>query len=478
MRSVSPLTILNRAQLGLLLIMVGNILYSCGASAEQFVAGRNSLGLVWLLQVGFAVAAAHFTRQWIIATATSELGKLEQIAQSAISVWNIYAYSPVFMAIALVIASNIDQPAAPLFPLVNVIVPFGILFALVRTFTQTVSRWIEQRTQVLRGGSEPEQNSTALLQKWLTALAVLHGLTVLTLFNSFDPTAIHTQVEIINNVLTSVYGALGLTGILGVKRAVALIGARTAEAHGEPVSAWTIPPQSSKRRSKGWTIVLSSVAALLLAAVFGLVVLGQKVQAEERPGSLGLPTSVTANGEQIYGHPDAPITVTEYADFQCPGCQWFATSERHRFLKSEIRSGKVKVVFADFPLAFHNNAVPAAIAARCAAKVEQFWVYHDALYVEQDKWARMDDPSSFFLRLARRLKVPEKDFLECLHNPTTLTQVERSVKRGEALDLPGTPSFAVNGKVVPWKEDGDVQDTLTSVEQVVHSLLERGSNGP
>ena len=88
------------------------------------------------------------------------------------------------------------------------------------------------------------------------------------------------------------------------------------------------------------------------------------------------------------GDEDAPITILEFADFQCPGCMAFAGTVKPQVDVAFIESGAAKFVFYDFPLiSIHPHAFLAARAARCANEQGMFWEYHDELFRNQSAWS-------------------------------------------------------------------------------------------
>ncbi len=103
--------------------------------------------------------------------------------------------------------------------------------------------------------------------------------------------------------------------------------------------------------------------------------------------------------------------------------------------------GKVRLVFKDFPLAFHEGALPAAEAARCAADQGRFWEYHDLLFVAQSSFARTD-----LLAYAARLGLPADAFGACLESGRHRGAVRADIAEGRSAGVRGTPTFFVNGQ--------------------------------
>ena len=137
------------------------------------------------------------------------------------------------------------------------------------------------------------------------------------------------------------------------------------------------------------------------------------------------------------GPANAPVTVVEFSDFQCPFCgREFPVIER---LMKEY-DGKVKLVFRHFPLDFHPFAEKAAEAAACAADQGKFWELHNKMFENQQKLA-VDDLKGY----AKSLGVDAQKFDKCLDSGEKKALVEADQKAGTAAGVNGTPAFFVNG---------------------------------
>ncbi|MCB0229190.1 MAG: thioredoxin domain-containing protein, partial [Anaerolineae bacterium] len=104
--------------------------------------------------------------------------------------------------------------------------------------------------------------------------------------------------------------------------------------------------------------------------------------------------------DRTKGSPDAPVTIIEYSDFQCPFCSRWVEQTYPSLLKDYVDSGKVQLVFRDFPLSFHPNADEAAVASRCAAEQDAYWAMHDALFAGQPAWSELPDAKPTFIGYA------------------------------------------------------------------------------
>jgi len=115
------------------------------------------------------------------------------------------------------------------------------------------------------------------------------------------------------------------------------------------------------------------------------------------------------------GRADAPVTVYEMADFQCPACRMFTVTVLPAIDREFVQTGKVRWVFINLPLTgIHPNAVAAAEVAMCAARQGRFWPTHDALYQHQDEWAKLPQPRTTLVKIAQRAGVERATLLACL----------------------------------------------------------------
>ncbi len=146
------------------------------------------------------------------------------------------------------------------------------------------------------------------------------------------------------------------------------------------------------------------------------------------------------------GAATAPVTVYEMGDFQCPACRTFTVNVMPVLEKEFIKSGKVRWVFINLPLiSIHPNAMAAAEVAMCAARQGRFWETHDALYNRQGEWAKLGDPRSALITLARRAGVDQTKLVACLDSGTVRTEVQQDAQRAVRSGANATPSFYIEG---------------------------------
>ena len=146
------------------------------------------------------------------------------------------------------------------------------------------------------------------------------------------------------------------------------------------------------------------------------------------------------------GAPNAPVTVYEMADFQCPACRMFTVTVLPTIDREFVQTGKVRWVFINLPLtSIHPNAVAAAEVAMCAARQGHFWPAHDALYQHQDEWAKLAQPRTTLVKIAQRAGVDRTKLLACLNDGTVRKEIELDAQRANRSGARATPSFYIEG---------------------------------
>lgn len=143
-------------------------------------------------------------------------------------------------------------------------------------------------------------------------------------------------------------------------------------------------------------------------------------------------------GRPSKGPDDAKVTIVEFSDFQCPFCAR-ATEPIEKILAEY--PDKVQVFFLHFPLeSIHPNAKPAAIAAECAHRQDEFWPMHDKMFENQRSLTAEN-----FEAWAKELKLDLDAFEACLEDDAVAERVEADMAMGEKAGVGGTPSFFING---------------------------------
>jgi len=143
-------------------------------------------------------------------------------------------------------------------------------------------------------------------------------------------------------------------------------------------------------------------------------------------------------------NPNAPITLIEYSDFQCPFCGRFFTQTLSAMKDKYIKTGKVNFVYKDFPLdAIHDQATPAALAARCAKEQGKFWEMHDTIFTNQELLSETN-----YKKWAVALGLNTNEFNGCFDSRKYLGAIQEDLEEGQNLGISGTPGFSINGTVV------------------------------
>jgi protein-disulfide isomerase len=135
------------------------------------------------------------------------------------------------------------------------------------------------------------------------------------------------------------------------------------------------------------------------------------------------------------------VTIIEFSDFQCPFC-----SQARKSADQAVNnySGKVRLVFRDFPLPFHDKAEKAAEAGHCAEEQGKFWEMHDRMFDSQDKLSPEDLKAS-----AKAIGLDTAKFDACLDSGRTADKVKQDIAAAKAAGVTGTPAFFVNGRSLP-----------------------------
>ncbi|MBA2436573.1 MAG: thioredoxin domain-containing protein [Chthoniobacterales bacterium] len=142
------------------------------------------------------------------------------------------------------------------------------------------------------------------------------------------------------------------------------------------------------------------------------------------------------------GPQNAPVTMEVYGDFQCPSCA-IATGMIDELEKEY--SGKLRVIFRQFPLAMHQHAVKAAMAAEAAGLQGHFWEMHDMLYKNQPVWSKASDPSAFFGAYAESLGLDGGQFALDAKSPEVQARIISEGDAGVARGVKNTPTIFVDG---------------------------------
>jgi len=150
-----------------------------------------------------------------------------------------------------------------------------------------------------------------------------------------------------------------------------------------------------------------------------------------------------ADNDPVLGDPNAPVTIIEFSDFQCPFCARFYSQTEIQLIDEYVKTGKARIIYRDFPLSFHPEAEPAALAAECANEQGKFWEFHDKVFQNQ---ASMSIAS--YKQWAADLGLNTQQFNSCLDSKKYLAEVQKDFNDGAAAGVSGTPTFFINGQKI------------------------------
>lgn len=191
-----------------------------------------------------------------------------------------------------------------------------------------------------------------------------------------------------------------------------------------------------------------------IVAVLGVGVVGYEI-AVHRTGSaatkpvdlkgLDDPTALMKAAQGITkGSPDAPVTIIEFGDYECPACGMFTLQVQPDIEKAFVNTGKAKFVFYDYPLVrIHAGSFIAARAARCANDQDRFWQFHAELYRKQDDWVSESNPIGAFVSYAKDLGMDTDAFQRCVNSDEHADVVTADMKLAQQLGLNSTPTIMV-----------------------------------
>ena len=183
---------------------------------------------------------------------------------------------------------------------------------------------------------------------------------------------------------------------------------------------------------------------ILLAAIFTAVAVSP-AYAQGRGVFIG------ADDDPMLGSASAKVLIIEFGDYQCPSCRMFWKDVEPRLKKEYIDTGKVKLVFRDYPIVqIHPEALLAAEAVDCSADQNKYWQYHDKVFREQ--YNKGDDLVRFkaadLKKWAKDIGLDPAKFDQCLDSEKYKNEVLKDKADGDAVSVQGTPTFFINGHVI------------------------------
>ncbi len=177
-------------------------------------------------------------------------------------------------------------------------------------------------------------------------------------------------------------------------------------------------------------------------------------------------TGIDITGEPVKGEDNAPVTIVEFSDYQCPFCGRFYTQTLSQLETEYVKTGKAKFVYKDFPLeSIHPYALKASEAANCAGDQDKYWEMHNKIFDNQAAITASD-----LKKYAADLKLETEDFNECLDSGKYTDEVKADIQEGIAAGVRGTPTFYIKGKSGQWQELVGAQP-FSALQAVIESEL-------
>jgi protein-disulfide isomerase len=175
-----------------------------------------------------------------------------------------------------------------------------------------------------------------------------------------------------------------------------------------------------------------------------------------------------AQSDNWYGVEEGIITVTEYADFECPACASFSpiVSEVKERFKDQIR-----FEFKHFPLVqIHPNAIAAHRAAQAAANQGKFWEMHDLLFAQQQSWRGSTNPTATFESYAQQLSLDMDKYRIDSQLSETLAIINADIEAGKKLSVNATPTFFIDGKLITDTASiGSIDGFANAVQEAINA---------
>lgn len=167
--------------------------------------------------------------------------------------------------------------------------------------------------------------------------------------------------------------------------------------------------------------------------------------ADANAGQPGIKDFVSAQTRHFLGDPNAPVTIIEFSDFQCPYCGRFAANAGRQIIETYVKSGKARFGYIHFAF-LGPESQWAAEASECAADQDRFWEYHDLLFVKLSGEERVTFSKNNLKKFAGEIGLDQKQFDTCLDEGKFASVVSEQTGFSRQLGVQSTPSFLVNNR--------------------------------
>jgi protein-disulfide isomerase len=195
--------------------------------------------------------------------------------------------------------------------------------------------------------------------------------------------------------------------------------------------------------------IIVVVVALATFVSGGMLYRAKHEQLQAIPQENALPANSGSESMHIRGNPDAPVTMEEFGDFQCPPCGSFAAFAEELLKEYDSR---LRIVFRHFPLEAHEHAREASLAAEAAGLQGHFWEMYDVLYHEQAAWSKAPNTRELFESYAGTIGLNVDQFKKDMDGEQAKARVDSDQARAESLGIKVTPTLYINGQPVEPKD--------------------------
>jgi protein-disulfide isomerase len=211
-------------------------------------------------------------------------------------------------------------------------------------------------------------------------------------------------------------------------------------------------------------------------AVLSLAGLGILAYLIFKPQTVSIPANVVVQASDttgfrgyLKGSPDAPVEITEFADFQCPFCQTFATLQMPTIDERLIQTGRVRWRYRDFPLQQHPFARLAAHSAACADEQGKYWDQHQRIYEGQSEWSEARDAGPILRNYAKAAGLDLGRYDACMKAGKYAGRIQASYNEGVQVGVSSTPTLLIGNRLYKGRFDSD------AIIKMVDSLAPRAS---
>ncbi len=211
-----------------------------------------------------------------------------------------------------------------------------------------------------------------------------------------------------------------------------------------------------------------------LFAVLALAGVGVLAYLLLKPSTISIPANVSIQPSDtsgfhgyVKGSKDAPVEITEFADYQCPFCQTFATLQMPTIEDRLINSGRLRWRYRDFPLQQHQFARLAAHSAACGDEQGKYWAQHEQIYQNQSEWAAARDAGPLFRNYARTAGLDLGRYDSCMKSGKYAGRIQASYNEGVQVGVSSTPTLLIGNRLYRGRLDSD------AIIKMVDSLAPR-----